>query len=93
MPLNTEAMNKAEEPEQFLVDFMVILGDDELTWEVSQDKAIKLLRDWRDQYATEVSREELDKFADYIGDNYEEGDGDTTTIWDWVEQFLINKNK
>ena len=60
----TKAMNKAEitTPEQFLVDFMILLGDDELTWEAAQDHALKLLKDWREQYASEERKEAAVEF-------------------------------
>lgn len=48
-------MKNAEEvtkPEQFLADLMVLLGSDEMEWEAVQDHAVKLLKDWREQYAS-----------------------------------------
>ena len=58
-------MNKAEitTPEQFLVDFMILLGDDELTWEAAQDHALKLLKDWREQYASKERKAVAVEFA------------------------------
>ena len=73
-------MNSAEEitkPEQFLADLMVLLGSDEMEWEAVQDHAVKLLKDWREQYTSIREKETAIKFIKHQDHN--EG-LDTTAI-------------
>lgn len=59
-PKNAEEITK---PEQFLTDLMVLLGSDEMEWDAVQDHALKLLKDWREQYASIKAKETAIGFA------------------------------
>jgi hypothetical protein len=42
-------------------------------------------------YADEHSREQLDKFGNYVDSNYQEGDHETKTVFDWIFEFNQQK--
>ena len=78
-------MNKAE-LKQKIIDEIILEFIRVAEWELG-DHMIDFIGAKLQLYADK----QLDKFADFIADNYEPEDADTTTIHDWLFKFKSNQ--